>query len=195
MEIDPNAVRARFSGMTLEELLEEAAMRAVEYTPLARRILEGEALSRGISAAQIEERRSADERLKAEAAADRTEIDLPALLTSSDEKQHLLELVKALREHGIAAIVRELDTRAFHGSGHLVGRWGLMVPGPRAGDAARLLEELFAPSVEEAAAPGCGGGCSSCGSGADPAGEEEWPEDGDWWKTVPGEEDREGEQG
>ena len=195
MEIDLNAVRARFSGMTPEELLEEAALRADEYTPLARRILEGEALARGIGAEQIADRRRADERLRGEAAADRTEIDHPALLTSSDEKQHLLELVKALREHGLPAVVRELDTRAFHGSGHLVGRWGLMVTGPRAGEAARLLEELFAPTAEGAAGPGCGGGCGSCGGAADLAGEEEWPEDGDWWKTVPGEEDREGEQG
>jgi len=195
MEIDPNAVRARFSAMTPEELLEEAALRADEYTPLARRLLDGEARSRGISAEQIEDRRRADERLRGEAATDRTEIDHPALLTSSDEKQHLLELVQALRGHGIAAVVRELDTRVFHGSGHLVGRWGLMVAGPRAGEAARLLEELFAPAPEEAAAPGCGGGCGSCGGDAAPAGEEEWPEDGDWWKTVPGEDDREGTQG
>jgi hypothetical protein len=194
MEIDPNAVRARFSGMTLEELLEEAALRAEEYTPLARRILEGEALARGISAAQIEKRRRFEDGRRADAAADRTEIDLPALLTSSDDKQHLFELVPALREHGIPAVVRELDTRAFHGSGHLVGRWGLMVPGPRAGEAARLLEAIIPPACEEAAAPGCGGGCGSCGGGSEPAGEEEWPEDGDWWKTVPGEDERNGEQ-
>jgi hypothetical protein len=190
MEIDLNVVRARFSGMTLEELLEEAALRTDEYTPLARRILEGEALSRGISAAQIEERRRADERRRAEAAADGEEIDLPALLTSSDEKQLLLELAKVLREHGIPAVVRELDTRAFHGSGHLVGRWGLMVPGPRAGEAARILETVIPQASEEAAAAGCGGGCGSCGGGAAPSGEEEWPEDGDWWKSVPGENDQ-----
>jgi hypothetical protein len=188
MEIDRNAVRARFAGMTREELLEEAALRADEYTPLARRILEGEALARGIGAAQIEERRSAERRIAAEAADGRGEIDLPALLTSTDEKRQLLGLVKALREHGIPAAVRELDTRAFHGSGHLVGRWGLMVPGPRAGDAARLLGELVPPAEEEVATSGCGG-CGACG-GDEPAGGE-WPEDGDWWKTVPGEEDPE----
>jgi hypothetical protein len=195
MEIDPNAVRARFSGMTLEELLEEAALRADEYTPLARRILEGEALARGISAEQIEERRHAGERSRSEATAGHAEIDHPALLTSSDEKQHVLELVKALREHRVPAVVRELDTRAFHGSGHRVGRWGLLVPGPLAGEAARLLEELFAPAVEDFTGAGCGRGCGSCGGGAEPAGEEEWPEDGDWWKTVPGEDEREGERG
>jgi hypothetical protein len=195
MEIDRNAVRARFAGMTREELLEEAALRADEYTPLARRILEGEALARGISAEQVEERRKAHERGGADAAADGAAIDHPALLTSSDEKQHMIELVRALRGNGIAAVVRELDTRAFHGSGHLVGRWGLMVSGPRAGEAARILEELVAPAAEDFAGAGCGGGCGSCGGDAAPAGDEEWPEDGDWWKTVPGEDDREGAQG
>ena len=188
MEIDLNVVRARFSGMTLEELLDETALRADEYTPLARRILEGEALARGIGAAQIEERR------RAEAAADGEEIGLPALLTSSDEKQQLLGLAQILRGHGIPTVVRELDARAFHGSGHLVGRWGLMVPGPRAGAAARILEPVIPQASEEAVAL-CGGGCGSCGGGTAPSGEEEeWPEDGDWWQTVPGEDDPDGER-
>ena len=46
---------------------------------------------------------------------------------------------------------------------------------------------------EEAVAAGCGGGCCSAGGECDPSGEE-WPEDGDWWKTVPGEDDPNEEQ-
>jgi len=170
-------------------LLEEAALRADEYTPLARRLLEGEARARGLGAAQIEERRRAEERRKAEAAGSSAGIDLPALLASSNEKQHTLELKNALRGHGIPAVVRELDAQAFHGSGHLVGRWGLMVPGSRAGEAVRLLEQIVPPAGEEAATAGCGGGCGTCGGELPPGGE--WPEDGDWWKTAPGEDDQE----
>ena len=182
MEIDWNVVRARFSGMTREELLEEAALRADDYAPLAQRILEGEALARGITAAQIEARRGAE---TPEAAADA--IDLPALITSADDKDHVRDLVKILRERGIPAVVRELDPKHFHASGHRVGHWGLMVSGPQAADAARILEETFPPADEEEVASGCGGGCCSAPGGCDPAGEE-WPEDGDWWKT-PGDDD------
>lgn len=188
MEIDLNFVRARFAGMTLDELLEEIALRADEYTPLARSVLEGEARSRGITAARIEERRRA-ERRPADDEDDAAAIDLPALLTSSSEKSHVLDLVRVLGDRGIPAAVRELDTRAFHGSGHLVGRWGLMVPGPRAGEAARILEQIAPPSGEDAAAAGCGSSCGSCGGGG--ASDEEWPEDGDWWKTGAGEDEEE----
>ena len=183
MEIDWNVVRARFSGMTREELLEEAALHADDYAPLAQRILEGEALARGITAAQIEARRGAE---APEVEADG--IDMPALITSSDEKDHVRELAKILRERGIPAVVRELDPKAFHASGHRVGRWGLMVSGRQAADAAHLLEPTMPSSDEEAVAAGCGGGCCSAGGECDPSGEE-WPEDGDWWKTVPGEEE------
>ena len=86
MDIDWNVVRARFSGMTRDELLEEAALHAEDYAPLAQRILEGEALARGITAAQIEARRSAE---APEVVADG--IDMPALITSSDEKDHVRE--------------------------------------------------------------------------------------------------------
>ena len=95
MDIDWNVVRARFAGMTREELLEEAALRADDYAPLAQRILEGEALARGITAAQIEARRSVES-----PAVETDGIELPALITSSDEKAHVQELAKILRERG-----------------------------------------------------------------------------------------------
>ena len=183
MEIDWNAVRARFAGMTTEELLEEAALRADDYAPLAQRILEGEALARGISAAQIEARRSVES-----PSAEADGIELPALITSSDEKAHIQELVKILRGRGIPAVTRELDPKAFHASGHRVGHWGLMVAGRQAAEAAQLLEPAVPSPDEETVAPGCGGGCCSAGGECDPAGEE-WPEDGDWWKTAPGEDE------
>lgn len=180
MEIDWNAVRARFSAMTREELLDEAALHAEDYAPLAQRILEGEALARGITAAQLDARRSA--------AAPQLEvdgIDLPALITSSDEKSHVQELARILRERGIPAVTRELDPKHFHASGHHVGRWGLMVSGAQAADAARTLEAAIPSTDDETLAAGCGGGC--CTGGGECAPGEEWPEDGDWWKTVPGE--------
>ena len=183
MDIDWDVVRARFAGMTLEELLEEVALRVYDYMPPAQRILEGEALARGISAAQIDARRGA------EASPVETDgIELPALITSSDEKAHVQELAKILRERGIPAVIRELDPNAFHASGHRVGRWGLMVSGRQAADAARLLEPTMPSSDEEAVAAGCGGGCCAAGSECDASGEE-WPEDGDWWKTEPGEDE------
>jgi len=186
MEIDWNVVRARFSGMTPDELLEEVALRVDDYAPPAQRILEGEALARGISAAQIEARRSAES-----PAVETDGIELPALITSSDEKARVQELAKFLRARGIPAVIRELDPKAFHASGHRVGHWGLMVSGRQAADAANLLEATVPPSDEEAVAAGCGGGCCSAGGECDPSGEE-WPEDGDWWKTVPGEDEIKG---
>lgn len=188
MEIDWNAVRARFAGMTRDELLDEAALRADDYAPLAQRILEGEALKRGITAAQIEARRNA-----ATPAVEADGIELPALITSSDEKAHVQEFVKMLRGRGIPAVIRELDPKTFHASGHRVGRWGLMVSGRQAAEAAHFLEPTMPSPDEEAVAAGCGGGCCSAGGEHDPAGEE-WPEDGDWWKTVPGDDDPHGEQ-
>lgn len=190
MGIDMNVVRARFAGMTRDELLEEAALHADGYTPLAQRILEGEALARGITAAQIEARRAARSPA-VEAAAEADGIEMPALLTSSDEKSHVQELVTILRERGVHAVIRELDPKHFHASGHRVGRWGLMVSGARAEEAARVLEATIAPADEEIAGAGCGcgGGCAGADA-CDPSGEE-WPEDGDWWKTVPGEGEQE----
>jgi len=183
MEIDRNVVRARFSGMSREELLEEAALRIDDYAPLAQRILEDEARARGITAAQIAARRGAESQpVEADG------IGVPALITSSDEKGHVQELAKILRERGIPAVVRELDPKDFHASGHRVGHWGLMVSGRQAADAARLLEQTIPPSDEETAAAGCGGGCCSGSGECEPSGEE-WPEDGDWWKTVPGEDE------
>ena len=188
MDIDWDVVRARFAGMNREELLEELALRVDDYAPLAQRILAGEALARGISSAQIEARRGA------EAPVVETDgIELPALITSSDEKAHVQELSKILRERGIPAVIRELDPKAFHASGHRVGRWGLMVSGRQAADAAHLLEPTIPSSDEEAAAAGCGGGCCSAPGACDPSGEE-WPEDGDWWQTVPGEDDPPGQR-
>ena len=187
MEIDWNVVRARFSAMTREELLDEMALHADDYAPLAQRILEGESLARGITAAQIEARRTVQA-----PAVEPDGIELPALITSSDEKSHVQELAKFLRERGIPAVVRELDPKLFHASGHRVGRWGLMVSGLQAADAARVLEPTILPSDAEVVAAGCGGGCCSAGGECDPSGEE-WPEDGDWWKTVPGEDDPQGE--
>jgi hypothetical protein len=169
--------------MTRDELLEEAALHVDDYTPLVQRVLEGEALARGITAAQIEAKRSTE---APEVVADG--IDMPALITSSDEKDHVRELARNLRERGIPAVLRELDPTHFHASGHRVGRWGLMVSGHQAADAAHILESTLSPSEEEAVASGCGGGCCSAHGACDPAGEE-WPEDGDWWKTVPGEDD------
>lgn len=183
MDIDWNVVRARFAAMTSDELLTEVALRLDDYAPLAQRILEGEALARGISAAQIEAMRGVES-----PAVETDGIELPALITSSDEKGHVQELAKILRERGIPAVIRELDPKAFHASGHRVGRWGLMVSGRQAADAARLLEPTIPSSDEEAVAAGCGGGCCSAGGECDPSGEE-WPEDGDWWKTVPGEDE------
>jgi hypothetical protein len=186
MEIDWNVVRARFSGMSREDLLEEVALRVDDYAPLAQRILEGEALARGITAAQIEARRTA-----ASPAVEADGIEMPALITSADEKGHVRELAQILRERGIPAVIRELDPKAFHTSGHRVGRWGLMVAGCQAAAAARLLEPTIPQSVEEAVAAGCGGGCCSGSGEGEPSGEE-WPEDGDWWKTVPGDDDPHG---
>ena len=183
MDIDWDVVRARFAGMNREELLEELALRVDDYAPLAQRILAGEALERGISAAQIEARRNVES-----PTVETDGIELPALITSSDEKAHIQELAKILRARGIPAVLRELDPKAFHASGHRVGRWGLMVSGRQAADAARLLEPTMPSSDEEAVAAGCGGGCCAAGSECGASGEE-WPEDGDWWKTVPGEDE------
>ena len=187
MEIDWNVVKARFSAMTRDELLEEVALRADDYAPLAQRILEGEALARGITTAQIEARRGADS-----PTVEADGIELPALITSSDEKAHVQELAKILRGRGIPAVTRELDPKNFHASGHRVGRWGLMVSGLQAADAARFLESTVPPPDEESGEAGCGGCCSG-GVPCDPSGEE-WSEDGDWWKTVPGEDAPDGEQ-
>lgn len=188
MEIDWNAVRARFSAMSREELLEEAALHAEDFAPLAQRILEGEALARGITAAQLEARRGAET-----PPPEADGIELPALITSSDEKGHIQELVKILRERGIPAVTRELDPKHFHASGHRVGRWGLMVSGSQAADAARALEAAFPSADEEPPASACGGGCCAVGGECDSS-VEDWPEDGDWWKTIPGEEDPQGER-
>lgn len=193
MEIDWNVVRARFAAMTREELLEEAALRADEYAPLAQRLLAGEALARGISQSQIEERRRTDA-----PAAETAGIEAPALIASSGERQDVLELVKLLRERGIPAVARELDPKDFHASGHRVGRWGLMVSGRQAAAAAHIVEPLLPPpDPDAAAAAGCGGGCSggACADGGACAPEgEEWPEDGDWWRTAPGENEPDGEK-
>jgi hypothetical protein len=186
MEADPKYALERFRGMTREELLEETALRAEEYVPLVRRMLEGEALARGISPAEIEVCRRA-----AAAPEPAAEIDFPALITSAMDKRHVQELVDALRREGIPAVVREVDTRVFHGSGCAVGRWGLFVPGEHAAAAGRFLETLI-PAGHAEAAPGCGGCGGTCGGDEETAlAPGEWDEDGDWWKTgAPGEEEQ-----
>ncbi|HWR97597.1 MAG TPA: hypothetical protein VN317_04175 [Candidatus Methanoperedens sp.] len=186
MEIDTKYALERFRGMSREELLEETALRAEEYVPLVRRMLEGEALARGIAPDELAACRRA-----AAAPEPETQIDFPALITSAMDKGHVQELVDALRREGIPAVAREIDTRVFHGSGCAVGRWGLFVPGPHAAAAGRRLEALF-PSEHAGAAPGCGGCGATCG-GEDEAAlaSGEWDEDGDWWKTgAPGEDEQ-----
>jgi hypothetical protein len=184
MEIDLRAVRERFREMSREELLEEAALRAEEYIPAARAILEGDVRDRGITAAELEKVRRAGDEPAAEPI-----IDFPALLVSSQEKEPMRELAAALRKGGIPALVREMDQRGCGNRGPTIGRWGIVVPGAKTAEAGRLLESLLPPPEEELPADeGCGSGCSPCGDEAEPTGEE-WPEDGDWWKTDTPEED------
>ncbi|HEY6000217.1 MAG TPA: hypothetical protein VI078_13090, partial [bacterium] len=153
MQVDPKYVLERFRGMSREELLEETALRADEYVPEVCRMLEDEARARGITPEQIEAcRRGAG----APAPEPEATIDFPALITSAMDRQDLREFVEALRGEGIPAVVREVDTRAFHGSGCAIGRWGLFVPGPHASAAARRIEGLV-PAGEPGGAAGCGG--------------------------------------
>jgi hypothetical protein len=184
MEVDPKYALERFRGMNREELLEEAALHADEYVPLVRRMLEGEALARGIEPAELEACRRAATAPEPAAA-----VDFPALITSAMDREQLKGLVEALRGEGIPAVVREIDTRVFHGSGCTVGRWGLFVPGEHAAAAGRHLEALI-PAGNAEAAPACGGCGGTCGGEEEAALEPaEWDEDGDWWKTgAPGEE-------
>lgn len=188
MEVDPKFALERFRGMTREELLEEAALRADEYVPLVRRMLEGEALARGIAPAEMEACRRSAAAPETEA---REAIDYPALITSAMDKEHVQPLVEALRREGIPAVAREIDSRVFHGSACAVGSWGLFVPGEHAAAAAMALEALLA-DAPSAAAPGCGGCGGSCGGEESAALEPgEWDEDGDWWKTgAPGEDEQ-----
>lgn len=186
MDFDPKYALERFRGMTREELIEEAARHADEYVPLVRKMLEGEALARRVTSAEIEAcraRAAPPERGPA--------VDQPALITSAMNQQEVLGIAETLRRDGIPAVVGEVDTRRFHGSGCAVGRWGLFVPGPHAAEAGRRLQALF-PSGSSDAAPACGGCAGSCAADEDDAALEpgEWDEDGDWWKTgAPGEED------
>jgi len=185
MEIDLRAVRERFRALSREELLEEAALRAEEYIPAARAILEGEARDRGITTAELDGVQSAAAGPEAETEA---AIDFPALLLSAMEREPMRELAASLRRGGIPAVVREMDQRGCGHRGPAIGRWGIVVPGPRTAEATRLLESLLPPPEELPAGNACGDGCSSCGDEPEPTGEE-WPEDGDWWKTDASEED------
>ena len=155
---------------------------APERVPLAEAA--GRFLARGIASADIEARRKAVAAPKPEAA-----IDFPALIASAMDKPEMQSLVEALRRDGIPAVVREVDTRRFHGSSCTVGRWGLFVPGPHAAAAGLRIQTLF-PAANVGATPGCGS-CSSCGDDGEDALEPgEWDEDGDWWKTgAPGEDE------
>jgi hypothetical protein len=191
MEFDPKYAQERFRGLTREEVVEELALHTDQYVPMALKLLEGEALDRGITKAEIEARRDAARTPKPRVA-DTT--DAPALLTSAMDRAELEPLAASLQGEGVPAVVAEVDTRRFHGSGCTVGRWGLFVPGRLAAEAGRHLDAVFPLD----AAPGgaaCGGGCGggSCGAGDDdPAALEpgDWDEDGDWWKTgAPGEDE------
>jgi hypothetical protein len=187
MEVDLKYALERFQGMTREELLEEAALQADGYVPLVRRLLEGEVLARGIAPDEIAARR------EAAAPARQAEIDFPALITSAIGREQVQGLVETLRAQGIPAVVREIDTRVFHGSACVIGRWGLFVPGEHAAAAGRALEALLAGAgMAAGASSGCGACGGSCGDGESAALEPgEWDEDGDWWKTgAPGEEDQ-----
>ena len=128
MEIDLRAVRERFRELSREELVEEAALRADEYIPAARLILEGEVRDRGISAAELEKARCAAAGPAAEAEVEST-IDFPALLVSAMEKEPMRELAAALRRGGIPALVREMDQRGCGHRGPAIGRWGNRRPG------------------------------------------------------------------
>lgn len=186
MDFDPKFALERFRGMTREELLEEVALHAEGYLPLVRRMLEGEAVARGIVPGEIEARRAA-----AAAPAPEKEIDFPALIASSMEKAEVRALAEKLRGEGVPAVVREIDTRIFHGSGCTVGRWGLFVPGFHAAEAGQFVESLFpaAGAAPELACRGCGGSCG--GENGEAASPGEWDEEGDWWKTgAPGEEEQ-----
>lgn len=187
MSFDPKYASERFREMTREELIEEAALHADEYVPLVRKMLEGEVLARGITPAELDARRAG-----AAAPAPEPALDYPALITSSMSKQDVQGLVERLRREGVPAVVREVDTRQFHGLGCTVGRWGLFVPGPHAAEAGRLLQALL-PAEAPGAAPSCGGCGASCAGEEGEAALEpgEWDEDGDWWKTgAPGEDDQ-----
>ena len=188
MEVDPKFALERFRGMTREELLLETALRADEYVPLVRRMLEGEALARGIAPAELEAcRRSAT----APAAEEREAVNYPALITSAMDREHVRPLVEALRREGIPAVAREIDSRVFHRSACAVGSWGLFVPGEHAAPQGEALEALLAGVS--------GGGGARLRrlrrelrrrevAALEPV---EWDEDGDWWKTgAPGEEDQ-----
>lgn len=186
MDFDPKFALERFRGLTREELLEEAALRTDQYVPAALQLLRGEALARGITDAEIEARRRKDAAPQTQEA-----IDYPALITSAMERKEVQAIAESLRRDGIPAVVREVDTRQFHGSGCAVGRWGLFVAGAHAAEAGRRLHALF-PEGEDEAPAGCGGcGGGSCASEEDAPEPGEWDEEGDWWKTgAPGEEEQ-----
>lgn len=183
MDFDPKYALERFRDMTREELLEEAALHADEYVPPVRALLEGEVCARGIAPGEIDARRATG----AEPAPGPV-LDVPALIASSMDKPEMQALAKTLRDEGLPAVVREVDTRQLHCSGRAVGRWGLFVPGPHAADAGRRLESLF----QSDSAAACGGCDDACG-GEDGAALEpgEWDENGDWWKIgAPGEDEQ-----
>jgi hypothetical protein len=192
VEIDWKAAQERFRAMSREELLDEAALHIDGYTPMARSLLEGEVTRRGISAAEIEERR-------AEAAAPEPlgSSNFPALLVSSMDREEVKRLAEALRRDGVPAVARETGMSSGGCHGHDIGRWGLFVPGLDAARAGRLLDAHL-PASPRASCGGasCGDvatgreGCASGSPGAPgdpdyPAGDDAWPEDGDWWKSGP----------
>ena len=84
MDFDPKYALERFRGMTREELIEEAARHADEYVPLVRKMLEGEALARRVTSAEIEAcraRAAPPERGPA--------VDQPASFVGSSQALHL----------------------------------------------------------------------------------------------------------
>jgi hypothetical protein len=179
IEPDRKAIADAVGRMTRAELLEELALRAEDWTPQARPVLEAAAAARGITAAEIARRRDAEAPREEEPG-----IDFPALLLSCEEKESAGALAQELRGRGVPALVREMDARSCGPGGLAVGRWGLIVPGARVGEASRILGALV--DLPEG---GCGArACASCGGAAAEEREPlpEFTEEGDWWKPGPG---------
>jgi hypothetical protein len=106
MDFDPKYALERFRDMTREELIEEAALRVDEYVPPVRALLEGEVRARRIAPGEIEARRAAGAEPSPGPA-----IDFPALIASSADKPEMQALAATLRDDGLPAVVREVDTR------------------------------------------------------------------------------------
>ncbi len=178
MEIDWEKVRRNFREMTREALLEEMALRAGDYTPLAREHLEEEARSRGITDEEI---RRFHDRRRGPVVDEGTLV----LVASFEDEALAAEVRDLLGRRSVTAELREVDPHRLRSAGCPAGKIGLFVLEGEAGTACRILEELGTPNASEA-------GCR-CGGEEPPPGE--WPEDGDWWRTDPAGEEDSGERG